>query len=124
MSERLHEQLSALLDGELPAGEAELLLVRLQRDPALRATLARYTVAGDAIRIASLQAAAQVEPVEQLLPTAVREVPPISADECSGSVAALDKRAALQRLEAVAALVAQERVLLDLAPPTMAAIRA
>lgn len=63
MSERLHEQLSALLDGELPAGEAELLLVRLQRDPALRATLARYTVAGDAIRIASLQAAAQVEPV-------------------------------------------------------------
>ena len=63
MSERLHEQLSALLDGELPAGEAELLLARLQRDPALRATLARYTLTGDAIRIASLQAAAQVEPV-------------------------------------------------------------
>lgn len=63
MSERLHEQLSALLDGELPAGEAELLLARLQRDPALRATLARYTLTGDAIRVASLQAAAQVEPV-------------------------------------------------------------
>jgi len=63
MSERLHEQLSALLDGGLPAGEAELLLARLQRDPALRATLARYTLAGDAIRIASLQTAAQVEPV-------------------------------------------------------------
>lgn len=63
MSERLHEQLSALLDGELPAGEAELLLARLQRDPALRATLARYTLTGDAIRVASLQAAVQVEPV-------------------------------------------------------------
>jgi len=63
MSERLHEQLSALLDGELPAGEAELLLARLQRDPGLRATLSRYTLAGDAIRVASLQAAAQVEPV-------------------------------------------------------------
>jgi len=63
MSERLHEQLSALLDGELPAGEAELLLARLQRDPSLRATLSRYTLAGDAIRVASLQAAAQVEPV-------------------------------------------------------------
>ena len=63
MSERLHEQLSALLDGELPAGEAELLLARLQRDPALRATLGRYTLAGDAIRIASLGAAATVAPV-------------------------------------------------------------
>jgi negative regulator of sigma E activity len=63
MSERLNEQLSALLDGELPAGEAELLLARLQRDPALRATLARYTLSGDAIRVSSLQAAPQVEPV-------------------------------------------------------------
>jgi sigma-E factor negative regulatory protein RseA len=63
MSERLHEQLSALLDGELPAGEAEMLLARLQRDPALRATLARYTLSGDAIRVSSLQAAVQVQPV-------------------------------------------------------------
>jgi len=63
MSERLHEQLSALLDGELPTGEAELLLARLQRDPGLRATLACYTLSGDAIRVSSLQAAAQVEPV-------------------------------------------------------------
>jgi len=63
MSERLNEQLSALLDGELPAGEAELLLARLQRDPALRATLARYTLSGDAIRVSGLQAAPQVVPV-------------------------------------------------------------
>ncbi len=63
MSERLHEQLSALLDGELPTGEAELLLARLQRDPGLRATLGRYTLAGDAIRISGLEAAAQVAPV-------------------------------------------------------------
>lgn len=63
MSERLHEQLSALLDGELPAGEAELLLARLQRDPALRATLRRYTLAGDVIRVSSLQAAPQMAPV-------------------------------------------------------------
>lgn len=63
MSDRLHEQLSALLDGELPAGEAELLLARLQRDPALRATLARYTLAGDALRIAALESAPQVAPV-------------------------------------------------------------
>lgn len=63
MSERLHEQLSALLDGELLTGEAELLLARLQRDPGLRATLTRYTLSGDAIRVSGLQAAAQVEPV-------------------------------------------------------------
>lgn len=56
MTDCLNEQLSALLDGELPPTEAELLLRRLERDGTLRATLARYTLAGDALRVGTLEA--------------------------------------------------------------------
>ena len=40
MSEQIREQVSAFLDGELPASETELLLKRLTRDAELRAQLA------------------------------------------------------------------------------------
>jgi len=46
----IREQLSALADGELPRAESELLLARLARDPALRATWARYHTMGEALR--------------------------------------------------------------------------
>jgi len=50
MSELLHEQLSALLDGELPPEETALLMRRLEREPQLARRLARYRVCGDVLR--------------------------------------------------------------------------
>ncbi|MBI5462334.1 MAG: sigma-E factor negative regulatory protein [Gammaproteobacteria bacterium] len=50
MSEQIREQISALLDGELPAAEQPLLLERLARDPALRAHWSTYQLIGDSLR--------------------------------------------------------------------------
>jgi sigma-E factor negative regulatory protein RseA len=50
MTEAIREQLSAFVDGELSPVEAELLLKRVDRDPALRATLDSYLLLGAAIR--------------------------------------------------------------------------
>jgi negative regulator of sigma E activity len=50
MSELLNEQLSALVDGELPVAETALLLKRLEREPELAARLARYQAYGDLLR--------------------------------------------------------------------------
>jgi negative regulator of sigma E activity len=50
MSDLLNEQLSALLDGELPPEETTLLLRRLGREPPLAARLARYRLCGDVLR--------------------------------------------------------------------------
>ncbi len=43
MTDPVNEQLSACLDGELPAAELDLLLKRLERNPELRESLGRYT---------------------------------------------------------------------------------
>jgi hypothetical protein len=45
-----HEQLSALLDGELPDAEVAMAVRRVSRDDALRATALRYSLIGDALR--------------------------------------------------------------------------
>ncbi|MBM5812627.1 MAG: hypothetical protein FJ191_11790 [Gammaproteobacteria bacterium] len=50
MTERVKEQLSAFLDGELPEAEAALLLKRLDRDQELRAALSRYSLIGSVLR--------------------------------------------------------------------------
>jgi sigma-E factor negative regulatory protein RseA len=50
MTEPVNEQLSACLDGELPAAELDLLLKRLERNPELREALGRYTVIGETLR--------------------------------------------------------------------------
>ncbi len=42
MNDPIDEQLSAFIDGELPMHELELLMARIDRDPARRARLARY----------------------------------------------------------------------------------
>ncbi len=44
------EQLSALLDGELPPEQTDFLLKRVQRDRELRSTLQRYQLVGDTLR--------------------------------------------------------------------------
>ncbi|MBF8292755.1 MAG: hypothetical protein HW392_1582 [Steroidobacteraceae bacterium] len=50
MTERIKEQLSAFLDGELPEPESALLLKRLERDDDLRAALSRYSLIGAVMR--------------------------------------------------------------------------
>lgn len=50
MSDLLHEQLSALLDGELPPEETALLMRRLEREPELARRLARYRMCGEVLR--------------------------------------------------------------------------
>ena len=50
MSDQIREQVSAFLDGELPEGEAELLLKRLTRDGELRESFGRYNLIGEAVR--------------------------------------------------------------------------
>jgi sigma-E factor negative regulatory protein RseA len=50
MTDPIHEQISAFLDGELPAAESELLLKRLQRDAHLRNAVGRYSLIGEALR--------------------------------------------------------------------------
>jgi sigma-E factor negative regulatory protein RseA len=84
MTESVNEQLSACLDGELPAAELDLLLKRLERNPELRDSLGRYTVIGEALRhtkpvVASRSFADKVmAAVEQEQPAAARRAPRIS----------------------------------------------
>ena len=73
MKEKLHEQLSALVDDELDVAEHALLLRQIGSDPVLRERLARYQVFSDALQNhlppqldigfhKSIQAALQDEP--------------------------------------------------------------
>lgn len=50
MTDRIREQISALIDGELPEGEVGLLLRRLERDRQMRGAFGRYVLAGEALR--------------------------------------------------------------------------
>lgn len=50
MTDRIKEQLSAFLDGELPEPESALLLKRLDRDLELRGALSRYSLIGAVLR--------------------------------------------------------------------------
>ncbi|MFN2308771.1 MAG: sigma-E factor negative regulatory protein [Gammaproteobacteria bacterium] len=49
ISEQIREQLSALVDDELPVAEQRLLLERLAREPALRAQWTRYQLIRDSL---------------------------------------------------------------------------
>jgi sigma-E factor negative regulatory protein RseA len=50
MTDRIKEQLSTFLDGELPDAETALLLKRLERDDELRGALSRYSLIGAVLR--------------------------------------------------------------------------
>lgn len=50
MTDKTHEQLSALLDGELSEAEAPMAVRRIARDPELRDAALRYSMIGDAMR--------------------------------------------------------------------------
>jgi len=50
MTDQIREQISALLDGELAAGETSLLVRRMERDAELRRVFASYVIAGESLR--------------------------------------------------------------------------
>ena len=50
MKDALNEQLSACLDGELPAAELDLLLKRVGKEAELRSAIGRYSLIGEAMR--------------------------------------------------------------------------
>ena len=105
MTDALNEQLSACLDGELPAAELDLLLKRLERNPELREALGRYTAIGEALRqakpaIASrsfadkVMAAIDEEPAvarrpARLSPRLLRTLRPVAGIGVAATVAAL-----------------------------------
>jgi negative regulator of sigma E activity len=105
MTESVNEQLSACLDGELPAAELDLLLKRLERNPELREALSRYTVLGEALRhtkpvVASrsfadkVLAAVDQEPAVarrrvRVPPVLVRSLRPVAGVGVAATVAAL-----------------------------------
>jgi len=55
MTRIIDEQLSALLDGELPAEQEAMLMRRLKREPEIRDKLARFGLIGELVRDASAQ---------------------------------------------------------------------
>jgi negative regulator of sigma E activity len=105
MTESVNEQLSACLDGELPAAELDLLLKRLERNPELREALGRYTVIGETLRhskpaVASrsfadkVMAAVDQEPATvrraaRISPIALRRLRPVAGIGIAATVAAI-----------------------------------
>jgi sigma-E factor negative regulatory protein RseA len=50
MTDQIREQVSALLDGELPRDEVGLLVRRMERDPDLRRAFGSYSLIGETLR--------------------------------------------------------------------------
>jgi negative regulator of sigma E activity len=50
MTDQIREQVSALLDGELPRDEIGLLVRRMERDPELRRAFGSYSLIGETLR--------------------------------------------------------------------------
>lgn len=50
MTDRIREQMSALLDGELPQDEVGLLVRRMARDEELKRAFGNYVLAGESLR--------------------------------------------------------------------------
>jgi sigma-E factor negative regulatory protein RseA len=50
MTDQIREQVSALLDGELPRDEIGLLVRRMERDPELRRSFGSYSLIGETLR--------------------------------------------------------------------------
>jgi len=105
MTEPVNEQLSACLDGELPAAELDLLLKRLGRSSELREALGRYTFIGEALRHSKpvvvsrsfadkVMAAVDQEPAAErraprVSPAILRRLTPIAGFGVAATVAAI-----------------------------------
>jgi negative regulator of sigma E activity len=79
MTDRIREQMSALLDGELPRDEMGLLVRRLERDEHLRRAFGNYVLAGEALRSPSgpLAGARFAAKVSAAIDAGTVEVPPV-----------------------------------------------
>jgi sigma-E factor negative regulatory protein RseA len=80
MTDRIREQMSALLDGELSQDEVGLLVRRLEKDDQLRRSFGHYVLAGEALRspggpLASAGFAARVGAAIDEAPADVRSTP-------------------------------------------------
>jgi sigma-E factor negative regulatory protein RseA len=74
MKDALNEQLSACLDGELPAAELDLLLKRVGKEAELRAAIGRYSLIGEAMR-AERPAIASRDFASKVMATVAQEAP-------------------------------------------------
>lgn len=128
MTDSVKEQLSACLDGELPPGELDLLLKRLERDPELRGSLGRYALLGEALRgrqpvAASRGFADKVEAALDAEPPIVPEATPVAASAAKAVKHALGSAAFAKWLQPVAGVAIAAGVatvaLLVLQPATL-----
>jgi sigma-E factor negative regulatory protein RseA len=138
MTDTVKEQLSALLDGELPDNETELLLKRMARDPEHGRTLSRYSLIGAALRTdgqipAARQVAARVSAAlarEPALRSAgglarwVRPAAGLSVAALAVMFGAGPAQVAEDRLAPLALAAVDDLQPLVLAPPSAAAVPA
>lgn len=114
------EQLSALLDGELPEAEMPLALRRLARDAALRDATLRYSLIGDALRgeLPAGRPAGLVERVRAEIDSGVVATAPARRSGRAGRLAAGFAVAASVALVALVALPGGQETL---PPPSFSA---
>lgn len=84
MSEKLNEQLSALVDGELPEAEKEMLLTRLARDPDLKRTWQTYHTISASLRN-QLPEQSDRHLVERVNAALAEDPPMVAEDPASGT---------------------------------------
>lgn len=103
MTDAIKEQLSACLDGELPAAELDLLLKRVERDPGLRDSIGRYALIGEALRndrpvvarglaakvVAALEQEAAPRPAAKISPVWMKRLRPAAGIAVAAGVAAV-----------------------------------
>ena len=104
MSQVIDEQLSALLDGELPAEQGALLLRRLDNEPELREKLARFGMIGELVRDSSSPTSA--------LSVSAFVAAAIAAEEASPGTSVQAASSSQNRLSYVGACVAASIALL------------
>jgi sigma-E factor negative regulatory protein RseA len=109
-------QLSALFDGELPREQAEMVIRRALRDPALRATWSRYALIGACVRGEPLATALpQVDLAARVRTRLASEPEPTSAgDGLAGNAAARASGASLWRRGAMGGAIAASVALVAL----------
>jgi anti-sigma factor RsiW len=113
------EQLSALLDGELPEAEVPMALRRMARDPALRDATLRYSLIGDALR-GELPPGRPADLVERVRAETGADAAP-AAVQRKGSIGRLAGGFAVAASVALVALVALPGGQDELPPPNLSA---
>jgi sigma-E factor negative regulatory protein RseA len=109
-------QLSALFDGELPRDQAEMVIRRALKDPALRATWSRYALIGACVRGEPLAAALpQVDLAARVRARLATEPEPAAADKADAAhAAASSNRTSLWRRGALGGAIAASVALVSL----------